>query len=110
MSVKLFIGNLSFKATEPELTELFEQAGEVVSTRIVTDRDTGRSRGFGFVEMSTREEAERAIQMFNNYNVVGRPIAVNEARPREDRVAGGGGGGNRGYSQNNNYDRGGYDR
>ena len=93
MTVKLFIGNLSFKATEQNLTELFEQAGEVISTRIVTDRDTGRSRGFGFVEMSSKEEADRAIQMFNNADVAGRPIAVNEARPKEEGAGGGGRGG-----------------
>ena len=102
MTVKLFIGNLSFKATEQNLTELFEQAGEVISTRIVTDRDTGRSRGFGFVEMSSKEEADRAIQMFNGADVAGRPIAVNEARPKEEGAGGGsrggygGGGGGRG--------------
>ncbi len=95
MAVKLFIGNLSFKATEDSLQELFSQAGEVVSARIITDRETGRSRGFGFVEMDTKEDAERAIEMFNNYSLSGRPIAVNEARPREE--GGGGGGGRGGY-------------
>lgn len=85
MPVKLFIGNLSFKATEESLHELFSQAGEVVSTRVIIDRETGKSRGFGFVEMSSKEEADQAIQMFNEYNLMGRPIAVNEARPREAR-------------------------
>jgi len=83
--VKLFIGNLSFKATEDALLELFEQAGEVVSTRIITDRETQRSKGFGFVEMGSREEAEKAITMFNGFELMGRPIAVNEARPKEER-------------------------
>jgi RNA recognition motif-containing protein len=107
MPVKLFIGNLSFKATEDNLQELFSQAGEVVSTRVITDRETGRSRGFGFVEMANREEAERAIEMFNNYNLIGRNIAVNEARPRENTGSfsssrgGGGGNYNSSYNQTN---------
>lgn len=83
MAVKLFIGNLSFKTSETTLTDMFSRAGEVVSARIITDRETGRSRGFGFVEMSSREEAEQAITMFNNANLDGRNIAVNEAKPRE---------------------------
>jgi RNA recognition motif-containing protein len=99
MAVKLFIGNLSFKATENDLQELFSQAGTVVSARVITDRETQRSRGFGFVEMENKEEADRAIEMFNNYNLVGRDIAVNEARPREEGAgAGGRGGYNRGQS------------
>lgn len=97
MAVKLFIGNLSFKATEDNLQELFSQAGNVVSTRVITDRETGRSRGFGFVEMESKEEADRAIEMFNNYNLIGRDIAVNEARPREE---GAGGGSRGGYNRN----------
>lgn len=99
MAVKLFIGNLSFKATEDNLQELFSQAGNVVSTRVITDRETGRSRGFGFVEMETKEEADRAIEMFNNYSLVGRDIAVNEARPREEGAGAGGGRG--GYGNRN---------
>jgi RNA recognition motif-containing protein len=97
MPVKLFIGNLSFKATDTHLEELFSQAGQVVSTRVVMDRETGRPRGFGFVEMSSKEEADRAIQMFNNHPLMGRPIAVNEARPRENGGGGGGGGSRGGY-------------
>ncbi len=93
MAVKLFIGNLSFKATEDDLQGLFSQAGNVVSTRIITDRETGRSKGFGFVELESKEEADKAIEMFNNFNLVGRDIAVNEARPREE----GAGSGGRGY-------------
>ncbi len=102
MAVKLFIGNLSFKANEDQLHELFSQAGEVASASIITDRETGRSRGFAFVEMSTKEDADRAIEMFNNYSMDGRNIAVNEARPRES----GGGGRSGGYSNNRG---GGYD-
>ena len=101
MAVKLFIGNLSFKATEDNLQELFSQAGNVVSTRVITDRETGRSRGFGFVEMESKEEADRAIEMFNNYNLIGRDIAVNEARPREE----GAGAGSRGGYANRNTSR-----
>lgn len=95
MTVKLFIGNLSFKATEADLQQLFSEAGEVVSARVITDRETNRPRGFGFVEMASREEAEKAIQMFDGHDLIGRPIAVNEARPREDRPARSGGGGAR---------------
>ena len=101
MAVKLFIGNLSFKATEDNLQELFSQAGNVVSTRVITDRETGRSRGFGFVEMESKEEADRAIEMFNNYSLIGRDIAVNEARPREE----GTGAGSRGGYANRNTSR-----
>jgi RNA recognition motif-containing protein len=111
MTVKLFIGNLSFKATEANLEELFSQAGQVVSTRVITDRETGRPRGFGFVEMASKEEADRAIQMFNNYSLVGRAIAVNEARPRENAGGGGGysGGGRSGGYGGGGRERGGYD-
>lgn len=110
MTVKLFIGNLSFKATEANLEELFSQAGQVVSTRVITDRETGRPRGFGFVEMASKEEADRAIQMFNNYSLVGRAIAVNEARPRENAGGGGGySGGGRSGGYGGGRERGGYD-
>ncbi|MEI7555045.1 RNA-binding protein, partial [Candidatus Chlorohelix sp.] len=102
MTVKLFVGNLSFKATEDSLQQLFEQAGEVVSTRIVTDRETQRPRGFGFVEMNTKEDADKAIQMFDGYMLMGRPIAVNEARPREEGAPRGGGG-NRGGGGRGGY-------
>ncbi|MEI6044927.1 MAG: RNA-binding protein [Chloroflexota bacterium] len=102
MTVKLFIGNLSFKATEADLQELFSQAGEVVSTRVVTDRETGRPRGFGFVELSSKEEADTAIQKYHNYNLLGRVITVNEARPRDSSGSSGGG------RERNNYNGGGY--
>ena len=92
MSMKLYVGNLAFQTSSSDLQELFSQAGTVESASVVEDRDTGRSRGFGFVEMSTKEEGEAAIQQFNGKEVGGRALNVNEAKPREDR----GGGGNRG--------------
>jgi RNA recognition motif-containing protein len=97
MAIKLYVGNLSFRTTSEELRELFSAAGNVETANVVEDRDTGRSRGFGFVEMSTREEAEAAIAQFNGKEYGGRNLTVNEARPREDRGFGGGGGGRGGY-------------
>jgi len=97
MSTKLYVGNLAFQTTSQELQELFAQAGTVQSASVVEDRDTGRSRGFAFVEMSTREEAGAAIEQFNGKEVGGRALKVNEAKPRENRNGGGRGfGGNRG--------------
>ena len=96
MSMKLFVGNLSFQTSSQQLEELFAQAGTVQSAVLVTDRDTGRSRGFGFVEMASREEGEAAIRQFNGMEVDGRNLTVNEARPREERGGGGGGRGPRG--------------
>ena len=98
MSKKIYVGNLSYQTTENDLTSLFEQAGQVDSVSIITDRDTGRSKGFGFVEMSN-EDADKAIAQFNGAEVNGRALTVNEARPREERSGGGsrgGYGGNRG--------------
>ena len=101
MSKKIYVGNLSFRTTEEELTGLFEQMGAVESVSIITDRDTGRSKGFGFVEMSSDQEAADAIQKFNGAEYGGRNMTVAEARPmapREDRGGGGhrgGGGGGR---------------
>ncbi len=95
MTKKLYVGNLSFQTTEGDLDELFAQAGEVESVRIITDRDTGRSRGFGFVEMS-EDNAEKAIAQFNGTELDGRALTVNEARPQVKREGGGGGGGGRG--------------
>jgi len=94
MSMKLYVGNLAFQTTSEDLQELFSQAGTVQSANIIEDRDTGRSRGFGFVEMSTKEEGNAAIAEFNGKEVNGRNLNVNEARQREER--GGGGGGSRG--------------
>ena len=98
MSMKLYVGNLSYGTTSEDLAELFSEAGTVESASVVSDRDTGRSRGFGFVEMSSREEGEEAIEQFNGKEIDGRTLTVNEARPREDRGGGGGygGGGGRG--------------
>jgi cold-inducible RNA-binding protein len=93
MSMKLYVGNLSFQTSSSDLQELFAQAGTVESANVVEDRDTGRSRGFGFVEMSSKEEGEAAISQFNGRDLNGRNLTVNEARPREDRRPGGGGGG-----------------
>ena len=99
MSMKLYVGNLAFQTTSEDLQELFAQAGTVESASVVEDRETGRSRGFGFVEMATKEEGESAISMFNGKEVNGRSLTVNEAKPREDRGGsrGGGGGGRGGY-------------
>ena len=94
MSIRLFVGNLNFKTSSEDLQELFGQVGEVQSASVVTDRETGRSRGFGFVEMASQEDGQRAIEQFNGKEYNGRNLTVNEARPREDR--GFGGGGNRG--------------
>jgi RNA recognition motif-containing protein len=97
MSTKLYVGNLAFQTTSEDLQELFAQAGTVQSASVVEDRMTGRSRGFAFVEMSTKEEAASAIGQFNGKELGGRALKVNEAKPREDRGGGGRGfGGNRG--------------
>jgi RNA recognition motif-containing protein len=97
MSMKLYVGNLAFKTSSEDLQQLFSQAGTVESASVVEDRDTGRSRGFGFVEMASKEEGEAAIAQFNGKELDGRNLTVNEARPREDRGGrGGGGGGGRG--------------
>ena len=92
MSMKLYVGNLSFQTSSDDLQQLFAQAGTVESASVVEDRDTGRSRGFGFVEMSSKEEGEAAIAQFNGKELGGRNLNVNEAKPREDRGRNGGGG------------------
>ena len=96
MSMKLYVGNLAFQTSSDELQTLFAQAGTVESVSLIEDRETGRSRGFGFVEMSTKEEGAAAIQQFNGKDLGGRALNVNEAKPREDRGGGGGGGRNGG--------------
>ena len=96
MSMKLYVGNLAFQTSTEELQTLFAQAGTVESVSLIEDRETGRSRGFGFVEMSTKEEGAAAIQQFNGKDLGGRALNVNEAKPREDR---GGGGGRNGGSR-----------
>ena len=95
MAVKLYVGNLSYKSTEEELQRLFAQAGTVKSASIIKDRDSGRSKGFGFIEMETDSEAQQAINMFNGKQFQDRALTVNLARPREERGSGGGGGGGR---------------
>ena len=90
MSKRIYIGNLSYQTTESDLTTLFEQAGEVESASIITDRDTGRSKGFAFVEMGS-DSADKAITQFNGTELNGRALTVNEARPREERSSNGGG-------------------
>jgi RNA recognition motif-containing protein len=100
MSMKLFVGNLSFKMSTEQLKSLFEQVGEVESATIVEDRESGRSRGFGFVEMASEEDGLKAIEQFNGKDYDGRTLTVNEARQREERRGGGreGGRGGRGGS------------
>ena len=96
MSAKLFVGNLSFQATEEDLRELFAQAANVETVRIITDQFTGRPRGFGFVEMATKEEAQKAVEQLNGRLFRDRNLVVDEARPQPQRGSGGGGGGPRG--------------
>jgi len=91
MATKLYVGNLSYQTTDQDLSKMFAEAGTVVSAQVITDRETGQARGFGFVEMSNAGEAEAAISAINGRNVDGRALVVNESKPRE-----GGGGGNRG--------------
>ncbi|HEY3581115.1 MAG TPA: RNA-binding protein [Pyrinomonadaceae bacterium] len=106
MSKKLYVGNLAFQTTSNDLQQLFGQAGTVESASVIEDRDTGRSKGFAFVEMSTEEEAASAIDQFNGKELAGRMLKVNEARPRENRSGGGGGG--RGFGGGGNRGGGGY--
>ena len=93
---KIYVGNFSFSMTEPELRAMFEPFGAVESASLATDRDSGRSRGFGFVQMTNDAEAEKAMEALNGKDSGGRALTVNEARPQKDRGFGGGGGGNRG--------------
>jgi RNA recognition motif-containing protein len=91
MGKKLYVGNLSYTVDSSELEQLFAQHGQVVSAQIINDRDTGRSKGFGFVEMATDQEATTAVAALNGQQHNGRALTVNEARPREERAGGGGG-------------------
>jgi cold-inducible RNA-binding protein len=93
---KLYVGNLSYGTSDSDLQRLFEEYGSVESAQVIVDRDSGRSKGFGFVEMSNGDEAQAAIDGLNGREVGGRALTVNEARPREDRGGGGGGGGRSG--------------
>lgn len=110
MGKKLYCGNLSFNVTSSDLDQLFGQFGTVQSAEVINDRDTGRSKGFGFVEMGSDAEAQAAIQGINGTEHDGRTLTVNEARPREDRRGGGGGGGGGrgGYGGGGGGGRGGY--
>jgi cold-inducible RNA-binding protein len=101
MSMKLYVGNLAFDTSSEDLAQLFAQAGTVESASVVENRDTGRSRGFGFVEMASKEEGQAAIEQFNGKEVQGRSLTVNEARPRESRE--GGFGSNRNGSGGDRY-------
>lgn len=92
MNKKLYVGNLSYETTEDELQKLFVEVGPIVSATIITDRASGRSKGFGFVEMETEQAAQEAIERLNNYELNQRTITVNEARPPRERSSGGGGG------------------
>src|SRR5262245_32908591 len=95
MSMKLYVGNISFDTTQQDLAAVFAEVGSVTSVNLIEDRETGRPRGFGFVEMATKEEGENAIAQLNGKEVDGRELKVNEAKPQEKR--GGGGGGRGGY-------------
>jgi cold-inducible RNA-binding protein len=103
MSMKLYVGNLSFNTTSQDLEQMFGEIGTVESTNIIEDRDTGRSRGFAFVEMSSKEEGQNAISQLDGKDIDGRSLKVNEAKPRENNGGGnrGGGGGRGGYGGGN---------
>jgi RNA recognition motif-containing protein len=105
--MKLYVGNLAFATSSQDLQELFAQAGTVESASVVEDRETGRSRGFGFVEMATKEEGDAAISQFDGKEIGGRALKVNEAKPREPR-SGGGGGGRGGFGGGRGGGRGGF--
>jgi RNA recognition motif-containing protein len=108
MGKKLYVGNLAYSVESSELEQMFGAHGTVQSAEVIADRDTGRSKGFGFVEMSTDEEAQAAIAALNGQQNNGRALTVNEAKPREDRPRGGGGGGRGGYGGGGGGGRGGY--
>lgn len=107
MGKKLYVGNLSYDTTDADLEQLFAAHGTVQSAQVIMDRDTGRSKGFGFVEMGSDQEAQAAIAALSGKEVGGRSLTVNEARPREDRGGGGGGGGRGGSGGRGGYGGGG---
>ena len=109
MATKLYVGNLSYDTTEEQIRTLFTQAGEIAEIAFITDRDTGRPKGFGFVTMKTEEPSKEAIKRFNGFTMDNRALTVNEAKPREERTSGGGFGGanrNGSGSRNSNGGRG----
>ena len=108
MGSKLYVGNLSYNTTSSDLEQLFAQHGSVQSAEVISDRETGRSKGFGFVQMGSDEEAQAAIAALNGQEHDGRPLTVNEAKPREDRPRGGGGGGGYGGGGGGRSGGGGY--
>ncbi len=110
MNTKMYVGNLSYDATDSELRELFEAHGNVTDVFIVKDRESGRARGFAFVSMETPAEMNAAIEGLNGVEYQGRALTINEARPREDRPQGGGGGGGRSFGGGGGGGRGGYNR
>lgn len=103
MAKKLYVGGLSYDTNEDTLKNMFSQAGNVASASIITDKMSGRSKGFGFVEMSTEEEAQKAIEMFNGKELEGRTLTVNEARPMTEKPPRRGGGGGRGYGRGERF-------
>jgi RNA recognition motif-containing protein len=108
MAKKLYVGNLGYGVTDSDLTKMFEPYGTVESAQIIMDRDTGRSKGFGFVEMKTDQEAQAAIAALNGQDSGGRQLTVNEARPRAEGGRGGSGGGRGGYGRGGSGGGGGY--
>ena len=104
MGRRLYVGNLPYSATEDQLTELFSRAGQVDNVRVMRDMATGRARGFAFVEMASDDAAQKAVSELNEHQMDGRPLVVNEARPKPEGGYGGGGGGNRGGGGGRNFD------
>ncbi|OGJ90538.1 MAG: RNA-binding protein [Candidatus Raymondbacteria bacterium RifOxyA12_full_50_37] len=103
MGKKLYVGNLAYSIGDSELQQMFEACGTVASAKVITDRDTGRSKGFGFVEMTTDQEASSAISAMNGKEIEGRALTVNEARPKPEGGGGGGGRGRGGFGHGNRY-------
>ncbi len=103
MAKKVYVGNLSYGTTDSDLQKMFEEFGTVESAQVITDRESGRSKGFGFVEMGSQQEAEAAIKALNGKDMDGRALTVNEAKPREDRGGRSGGGGRGGYGGGRRY-------